>query len=212
MKRIIAVLLALTMVFALCGCGSKELTDAEKEKIYEEVAKEKAEKAYSNAQSQPSSSQETGSPKYEGLERNQMDGNAVTYMAPYPIEDDYISVDDIKLVKTNDGKYRPDVLFTNHYQERVPDTVNVYCNYLNEKGEIIENFCFVLGRLGPDQSIWTSAMNYSHSNGDDKFNLSEVAEIQFVHYEMLCILSAQDVWYQDFAFLTPISFKVADLI
>ena len=207
MKKIVAILLLLAMMFALCACGSKELTAEEKEKIYQEVAKEKAEKAEAGAQDQADASES----KYEGLERSKLGEAAETYMASSPEEEDYVSIDDIKLVKMSDGKYRPNILITNHYPDRVPETVNVYCNYLNDKGEIVENFCVVLGRLGPNQSIWTSAVNYQHSNGNDIFELSDVSEIQFVHYEMLSILSVQDVWYQDFAFLSPISFKVADL-
>ena len=50
MKRTVALFLALIMMFVLCGCGSsKELTQEEKEKIYEEVAKEKSTSAASQA-------------------------------------------------------------------------------------------------------------------------------------------------------------------
>ena len=41
MKKILSLLLALTMVFALCGCGSRFLTQEEKEAIYEEVKQQK---------------------------------------------------------------------------------------------------------------------------------------------------------------------------
>ena len=41
MKRISALILVLSIMFALCGCGSRALTDAEKEAIYEEIKQQK---------------------------------------------------------------------------------------------------------------------------------------------------------------------------
>ena len=41
MRKAISLLLVLCTVLALCGCGSRALTDAEKEAIYEEIKQQK---------------------------------------------------------------------------------------------------------------------------------------------------------------------------
>ena len=214
MKKMVALLLVFVMLSVLCGCGSKELTAEEKEQIYKEVAAEKASAAAATADEQKfaemKSGQEAGAygQKYDGLERNQMDGNAITYMAPFPSGDDYVMVEKMKLKQTGDGKYVPDALIKNLYTERVPDTINLYCHYINSAGEVVERVTIALGSVPSNQSIWVSAVT---SKAFTPIDLSEISEIQFVNYEMLCILSVQDVWYQNFNFNTPVSFKTADI-
>lgn len=198
MRRIIALILALSMMFALCACGgSEELSDEEKEKIYQEVAREKAKSEQAAAEKS----------KYEGLTESMLGEQAVSYMAEYPTESDYVSIEGIKLVPADDGKYIPDVLIKNLYEERIPDTINVYCNYINSKGEVVEQVVVALGRIAYNQSMWSSAASSKFT----AFDLSEITEIQFANYEILCILSAQDIWYQNFAFVSPISYKTADI-
>jgi len=81
-------------------------------------------------------------------------------------------------------------------------------NYPNSDGEVVDRVTIALGSVPSDQSIWVSAVT---SNAFTPIDLSEISEIQFVNYEMLCILSIQDVWYQNFAFNSPVSFKTADI-
>lgn len=214
MKKIVALLLVFVMVFSLCGCDSKELSAEEKEQIYKEVAAEKASAAAATADEQNSAEMMEGQEtvadgqKYAGLDKAQMDGNAITYMAPFPTEEDYVLVEKMKLKQTSDGKYVPDALIKNLYTERVPDTINLYCHYINSDGEVVDRVTISLGRVPSNQSTWVSAVT---SKAFTPIDLSEISEIQFVNYEMLCILSVQDVWYQNFAFNSPVSFKTADI-
>lgn len=208
-KKAIALILAAVMVLALCGCGSNNssyLTQQEREQIFYDVAREKglytlivtAEEKLSTIPDDRKAS--TG----EGYDKG-----------PNPTGKDFISVEDLKLVRCDNGLVRPNVkvrcLYPKGELEKYPQNLDLYCNYINEDGEVIESLCLCFEHLAYDQVMWSKAEEFSHMNGEDRFAPQKVKKIQFSWYKMYTIEGGRCIWQNEWDFADPIEFVVSQL-
>ncbi len=171
MRKAISLLLALSMIFALCGCGkTRELTAEEREQIFYEVAAEKgldlsnqaaaAWQQPKDAMTEAPAPQSTLAPLYD--------------VGPSPTDTDFICIEDMRLISVGDGKYRPDMKLRCMYPEDAlqvyPQTVQIFYNYLNE-----------------------------------------ISAIQVSYYDMHTVIGGRVSWQNEWDFLSPVEFNVADL-
>lgn len=210
MRKAISLLLVLCTVLALCGCGkARELTAEEREQIFYEVAAEKgldlsnqaatAWQQTKDAMTEAPAPQSTLAPLYDA--------------GPSPTDTDFICTEDMKLLSVGDGKYRPDMKIRCMYPEDAlqvyPQSVQIHYNYLNNDNEIIMSDSLVVQHLAYNQSCWTNTGVVQ--GGGDSFDLSEISAIQVSYYEMRTVIGGRVSWQNEWDFLSPVKFNVADL-
>ena len=167
MKRRIALLLVLAMMFALCACGSKELTAEEREKIYQEVAQEKA------------AAQESGNAS--DTEEAASEGNSPADKEPF------FEFYEARLQKASKaGYYYPDIKFKCLYDrsglKNEPDYLFNF-QFLDQDGVIVKQEDIELKDIYYGDIGWTCATSHGKHMGME-FNLDEISVVKIVSYSV----------------------------
>ena len=151
MKRMIAMLLALVMAFTLCACGSKELTDAEKEAIYEEVAAKKA-AAEKEAAGQSADTLESAA------------------------EDAMLAVEDFEITEIEkNGLFRFSVKIRNISESDLEEIV-FYYQVLDANGDILSDQACSAKQVAAGQAIWAGPFKVKIEDS----HIDEAAAMRFV--------------------------------
>ena len=194
-----------------CDCRLRELTPMEREIIFYQVAAEKGINAaamiaasYQQTQqavTQAPPPQSTLAPLYD--------------VGPSPVDEDFIAIEEIKLVYYGNGLYKPDIkvrcLYPEDALQTYPQDLNLYCNFLDSNGDIVHSFTACFSHLSYGKAMWASANNFSHMNGENTFDPTEVSQIEFTWYHMKTISGGRVAWQQEWDLLEPVIFNVADL-
>lgn len=187
MKRIVVILLAAVMSFMLCACGSKNLTQEEKEQIFYEVAEEKGVLWLVDVD-------------------EQIDG--LGYVKPkenLSSGDLYIEILDMELISVGNGRYEPNIKIRNILPRdavvNYPSYLDINVSYLDSDGTAIASDSVQLTHLGYEGVTWTDAqMSF------DAFDSSEVHTVSITGYSF----SGSGVI--DGTFSPAISFDVDELL
>ncbi len=169
MKKILSLLLALTLMFALCGCGSRFLTQEEKEAIYEEVKQQKEAESTAENTEIEKPADESIAEKTEVADADEVVSGSDTEA----VEDDF-TVEDFEIteISANGINYR--VKIRNN-----SDTDYLMCFFgcqlLDESGETISTIYCLGNSLLSGQSSWAD----NHISEDDCKN---AVAIRFVSY------------------------------
>ena len=223
MKKLISILIIVALIVSLCPTALADDVEALKKRIEELEAEIKTKDtiiaALTKASIAPSGDAATAwQQTREALTEAPPPQSTLAPLydkGPSPTNNDYISIEEVRLVPVEEGKYRPNIKVRCLYPEGAlqvyPQQAWVYCYYLNNEDEVIQQFSAVFNHLGYNQAMWSKAMNYSHMNGNDIFDLKEVSKIKFSYYHMITITGGRTSWQNEWDFLTPITFSVADL-
>lgn len=154
MKKIVALLLALVMLFALCGCGSKEMSDEEKEKIYQEVAAEKARE------------------DQQALEDSAQD------------EDEFLQILDVKLKPYSEELYWVDVKFQCLYptdkHEIYPQKINLEMDFIDHEGVVVNQTYEQFSNVSYGDIAWS--FGYMIYKDDRVVDPDEIKTVRFTGY------------------------------
>lgn len=154
MKKLISLLLALTMIFSLCACGKSELTPEEKEKIYEEVAAEKA------------------------REQN------IVLDSDNQDDDAYLKILDVKLTPHGENKYWVDVLFQCLYptdkHDNYPQNIFLQMAFVDKNGVIVDQIYQECSNLAYGDIAWSYA--YGIYKDDKVVDLNEIDTVKITEY------------------------------
>lgn len=169
MKKVISILLVLVMVFALCACGSRFLTQEEKEAIYEEVKQQKEAESTAENTEIEKPADESIAEKTEVADADEVVSGSDTEA----VEDDF-TVEDFEITEISDNGINYRVKIRNN-----SDTDYLMCFFacqlLDESGETISTIYCLGGSLLSGQSSWTD----NHISEDDCKN---AVAIRFVSY------------------------------
>lgn len=154
MKKLISLLLALTMLFSLCACGKTEMTAEEKEKIYEEVAAEKARE------------------EHTVLDSDNQDDDA------------YLKILDVKLTPHGENKYWVDVLFQCLYptdkHDNYPQNIFLQMAFVDKNGVIVDQIYQECSNLAYGDIAWSYA--YGIYKDNKVVNLNEIDTVKITEY------------------------------
>ena len=212
MKRIISSFLVVFMSFVLCAaasdstvcscgcdcgeqceCKTKALTKEEREKIYCEVAEEKARLNGSTMIPQDTITVE----------------GSISQEVPAPTIGDYLLISEVKLEQESGTIYRPNAkvtcLFPNNLGFEYPDTIQFDFNYVDDNGAIIKRDSVYIDQFELGKSGWSKAIGWST---DDRLDISEVSSIKLINYQM----RSKSNWSERWGFLSPIEFEVSNLL
>lgn len=166
MKRIVAIFLAAVMSFMLCACGSKNLTQEEREQIFYEVAEEKGALWLVDIDEQ------IGGLGYKDP------------IANLPSDDHYIEILDMELISIDNGRYEPNIKIRNILPRdavaNYPSYLDIYVSYLDSDGTAIASDSVQLTHLGYEGVTWTDAQR-----SFDAFDPSEVHTVSITGYSFL---------------------------
>ena len=213
MKNIIAAILVICMSFMLCAaasdstacscgcdcgehceCRTRALTEEEREKIYYEVAAEKALLNTSAAIPQDAITVE----------------GTISQEIPAPTYGDYLLISAVKLEQESGTIYRPNAKVTCLFPDKrgfeYPDTVQFDFNYIDENGDIIKSVSVHVDQPAFGQSGWTKSTG--RTLGDDRLDISEVKSIKILNYKMW----KKSSWSEKWRFLVPVEFEISDLL
>lgn len=192
MKKIISLLLAMTMIFALCACGaSVENSTEESEECNENnVVYVPTDELVVN-----NSSKEEPS-------------------APAPTTEDYLKINQVVLNEINGKIYAPNIdmkcVFPQNITDSFPTQAFLYFQYLNEKGEITNTIKTIISHLSYNYGGWSDDIS-NVVESDSFLDISEVKTIVFTHYEMMAV-NGSVVWRGTWDFLNPVVYEVSDLL
>lgn len=204
MKKIISLLLAMTMIFALCACGAsvKNSSAESTEDSIEESTEETAEKSESNTVYVPT----------DELVVNSSSKEEPSVAAP--TTEDYLKINQVVLNEINGKIYAPNIdmkcVFPQNITDSYPTQAFLYFQYLNEKGEITNTIKTIIQQLSYNYGGWSDDISFV-VEGDSSLDISEVKTIVFTHYEMMA-LNGSVVWRGTWDFLNPVVYEVSDLL
>lgn len=187
MKRLLALMLTLTMVFALCACGSKELTDEEKEAIYQEVAEKKA-----------------------AVQVSDNKNDAINTGPSGESEEAFFEFYEARLYPSyRTGYYYPDVKFKCLYSQKsegkIPKFI-IYFHFLDKDGTIVKQESIGIEDLNYGDIAWTCSFPSGRHTEMD-FSLDEVATVEIVAYKVY----NQDAENKKIHLKEPVAYSTAGL-
>lgn len=185
MRKTIALILALTMVFALCACGNSAKNEASQNFVH------------------------VGEVNIAG---NSTRTNA-TNIAP-PTTEDYLAINNVVLEELNGKLYLPNIdvkcIFPQNIVDDYPNQLFLYFQYLDKNGEIVNTVKLLVENLSYNYGGWSDTIG--HITGSDAtLDISKVETIVFTHYEMMNFKNGSS-WKESWDFLNPMVYKVSDLV
>ena len=180
MKRAIALLLALVMVFALCGCGSKGLTPEEREKIFYEVAEEKGIDV----------SKQTGADTY--YKAQDASGSAVDSQSN---DKDLISVEEFSI---NPDRGWRTLKIRNLSGRTIPNFIVDYV-FLDKNGDILDTSGHIVTEriMVEDGQAFTEEDQHVMADGD----YSKVEKVKFTTYTLREVVNGNFLWVEEYPFI-----------
>lgn len=169
MKKILSLLLALTMVFALCGCGSRFLTQEEKEVIYEEVKQQKEAESTAENTEIEKPADESIAEKTEVADADEVVSGSDTEA----VEDDF-TVEEFEITEISNGFMCFKVKIRNNTDVDI-GLFNYEYQLLDENGDSLYNGVHAGKNMFGGQSCW-----FSGSISED--NYKGAVTISFVSY------------------------------
>ena len=205
MKRMIATILSLCMLLALCGCGGKELTQEERERIFLEEAQKKGLNAIPGNITEVHT--ENGIQGFnEPIEKHE--------------DDNYVEVTDVRLTPLNGSLYTPSYkirfLFPEGLVRDYPNQLRLHYNFLDMNGNTVSSLTYYLSNPTYNMEGWSDALGglaSKDSSGSAEANLdiAKVSTIEFIGYTLYSVTGMTTNWTQDWRFTTPIRFEIANL-
>lgn len=194
MRKIVALLLALSMVLSLCACGASQ----------DEAGAKEAEQ----------------NPAIAVMPRKITVIPAENFQVctiDLPDEPDYLEITNPKLTKVNGSIYRlsfdAKCLFPEDLGVEYPNLIIIHHNYADKNATALRSaeskvYSFIYGQnFTMDATVHTEAYLMESYLVD----ISEVESIVFTSYEMKNSTAAER-WVGDWQFVKPIEFKIADLL
>ena len=221
MKKTLAIILVLVFA-AFAFAGKADLTQAEREEIFYEVAKEKGidlnilqqlekvsavQTAIQNGDD--SSIQEYLNPDSVISVKNSA-GNSSS--VPDPTTEDYLTVTDLKLIPIEGTIYRPNLrvkcLFPDNLVTPYPEQMELSYALLDENGDIVDSCSLRLNHLSYNQGGWTEALSVI---GADNLDVSKVKALVFTDY-MMWSSGFDSFGSKHWSAVKPVRFEFSDLL
>lgn len=221
MKKAISVILVLVFA-AFAFAGKADLTQAEREEIFYEVAKEKGidlnvlQQLENVAAFQTSIQNGDDSLIREYLNPDSVisvtnpAGNSST--VPDPTTEDYLTVTDLELIPVDGTIYRPNLrvkcLFPNNLVTPYPEQMELSYALLDESGDIVDSCSLRLNHLSYNQGGWTDALSIM---GADNLDVSKIKALVFTDY-MMWSSGFDSFGSKHWSAVKPVRFELSELL